>query len=102
MPSRTSSLSPDLAKLTQEVELHLAYRWFRRLELNDKVPHHSTFSENRFHRFRQSDVFRRIHVRSIEGLPQHARAPGSTRYQRICPGCSAQVDAEHQSLHEGT
>lgn len=38
----------------------------------------------------------------IEGLPQHARAPGSTRYQRICPGCSAQVDAEHQSLHEGT
>jgi hypothetical protein len=33
-------------KLTQEVELHLAYRWFCRLDLNDKVPHHSTFSEN--------------------------------------------------------
>jgi len=32
-------------KLTQEVELHLAYRWFCRLDLNDKVPHHSTFSE---------------------------------------------------------
>ena len=25
-------------KLTQEVELHLAYRWFCRLDLNDKVP----------------------------------------------------------------
>jgi Transposase domain (DUF772) len=30
-------------RLTQEVELHLAYRWFCRLDLDDKVPHHSTF-----------------------------------------------------------
>ena len=28
-------------KLTREVELLLAYRWFCRLDLNDKVPHHS-------------------------------------------------------------
>src|SRR5262245_4056555 len=41
-------------RLTQEVELHLAYRWFCRLDLDDKVPHHSTFSENRLHRFRES------------------------------------------------
>ena len=47
-------------KLTQEVELHLAYRWFCRLDLDDKVPHHSTFSENRLHRFRESDIFRHI------------------------------------------
>src|SRR5262245_2122651 len=39
-------------KLTQEVELHLAYRWFCKLDLEDKVPHHSTFSENRLGRFR--------------------------------------------------
>jgi transposase len=52
-------------KLTQEVELHLAYRWFCRLDLDDKVPHHSTFSENRLHRFRQSDVFRRIFERVV-------------------------------------
>ena len=45
-------------RLTQEVELHLAYRWFCRLGLDEKVPHHSTFSENRLHRFRESDVFR--------------------------------------------
>jgi transposase len=47
-------------RLTQEVELHLAYRWFCRLDLDDKVPHHSTFSENRLHRFRESDVFRQL------------------------------------------
>jgi len=52
-------------RLTQEVELHLAYRWFCRLDLDDKVPHHSTFSENRLHRFRQSDVFRHIFERIV-------------------------------------
>ena len=50
-------------KLTQEVELHLAYRWFCRLDLNEKVPHHSTFSENRLHRFRERDVFRCLFAR---------------------------------------
>src|SRR5258708_25294554 len=52
-------------RLTQEVELHLAYRWFCRLDLDDKVPHHSTFSENRLHRFRESDVFRHISERFL-------------------------------------
>ena len=52
-------------RLTQEVELHLAYRWFCRLDLDDKIPHHSTFSENRLHRFRESDVFRHIFERVV-------------------------------------
>ena len=46
-------------KLCEEVELHLAYRWFCRLDLDDKVPDHSTFSVNRHGRFRDSDVLRR-------------------------------------------
>jgi len=29
-------------RLCEEVELHLAYRWFCRLDLDDKVPDHST------------------------------------------------------------
>lgn len=52
-------------RLTQEVALHLAYRWFCRLDLDDKVPHHSTFSENRLHRFREGDVFRHIFERVV-------------------------------------
>src|SRR5215467_7377066 len=32
-------------RLTQEVELHLAYRWFCRLDLDDKVPHLDFFGE---------------------------------------------------------
>ena len=47
-------------RLCQEVELHLAYRWFCRLDLEAKVPDHSTFSVNRHGRFRDSDIFRRL------------------------------------------
>src|SRR5580700_6726262 len=34
-------------RLCEEVKLHLGYRWFCKLDLTDKVPHHSTFSINR-------------------------------------------------------
>ena len=47
-------------RLCEEVTLHLAYRWFCRLDLNDEVPDHSTFSVNRHGRFRHSDIFRQI------------------------------------------
>src|ERR1700757_3236207 len=44
----------------QEVALHLAYRWFCKLDLDDRVPHHSTFSVNRLRRFRESEILRQI------------------------------------------
>jgi transposase len=47
-------------RLCEEVELHLAYRWFCRLDLDDKVPDHSTFSVNRHGRFRDSDILRHV------------------------------------------
>jgi transposase len=47
-------------RLCEEVELHLAYRWFCRLDLDDVVPDHSTFSVNRHGRFRASDTLRHV------------------------------------------
>lgn len=47
-------------RLCEEVHLNLAYRWFCRLELDEPVPNHSTFSKNRHGRFRESDAFRRL------------------------------------------
>jgi transposase len=47
-------------RVCEEVEFHLAYRWFCRLDLDDKVPDHSTFSVNRHGRFRDSDIFRHV------------------------------------------
>jgi transposase len=47
-------------RLCEEVEMHLAYRWFCRLDLDDRVPDHSTFSVNRHGRFRSSNIFRQL------------------------------------------
>jgi transposase len=34
-------------RLCQEIDRNLAYRWFCKLDLEDTIPHHSTFSVNR-------------------------------------------------------
>ena len=47
-------------RLCQEVKMNLAYRWFCGLGLEDKVPHHSTFSVNRLGRFRDGDILRKV------------------------------------------
>jgi transposase len=47
-------------RLCEEVHLNLAYRWFCRLDLIDRIPDHSTFSKNRHGRFRDSDLFRKV------------------------------------------
>ena len=47
-------------RLCDEVHLNLAYRWFCRLGLEDRVPDHTTFSLNRHGRFRDSGAFRLV------------------------------------------
>jgi transposase len=47
-------------RLCEEVRVNLAYRWFCRLGLEDRVPDHSTFSVNRHGRFRDSGLFRQV------------------------------------------
>lgn len=44
-------------RLCDEVKMHLGYRWFVGLALDEKVPDHSTFSKNRHGRFRQSGIY---------------------------------------------
>src|SRR6056297_2596682 len=47
-------------RLCEEVHLNLAYRWFCRLDLSDRVPDHPTFSKNRDGRFRESALLRHL------------------------------------------
>jgi transposase len=69
-------------RLCEEVELHLAYRWFCRLDLDDKVPDHSTFSVNRHGRFRDSDIFRHVFEAVVRACMVGTRAP-NTRGRRV-------------------
>ena len=77
-------------RLTQEIELHLAYRWFCRLDLDDKVPHHSTFS-------RLSSRFERVVATCMaaglvkgEGFAVDASVMEETRYRSILVMCRNQ------------
>jgi transposase len=48
---------PSERKLEEEVTLNIAYRWFLGLELDQRVPDHSTLSQNRRRRFAGTTVF---------------------------------------------
>src|SRR5499425_3592854 len=47
-------------QLCSEVQVNLAYRWFCKLGIEDKIPDHSVFSRARHERFRDSDALRRV------------------------------------------
>jgi transposase len=52
-------------RLCEEVHLNLAYRWFCRLDLTDRIPDHSSFSKNRHGRFRESDLLRHVFEETV-------------------------------------
>jgi transposase len=47
-------------KLVEELQMHLAWRWFTGLSFDQEIPHHSTFSKNRHGRFHESNVFQQL------------------------------------------
>src|SRR5277367_4892514 len=69
-------------QLCREVDLNLAYRWFCRLGLEADVPDASTFSKNRYGRFRESDIYRVL----FEDVVEQCRAAG------LVPGEGFAVD----------
>lgn len=47
-------------RLEQEIRMNIGYRWFLGLGLADPVPDHSTISQNRRRRFKESNLFQEI------------------------------------------
>jgi len=47
-------------KLVEELQMHLAWRWFTGLSFDQEIPHHSTFSKNRHGRFQESNLFQQL------------------------------------------
>jgi transposase len=81
-------------RLCEEVHLNLAYRWFCRLDLNDRVPDHSTFSKNRHGRFRESELLRHL----FETTVARCIAEGLVSGQRMAIDASLiEADANKQN-----
>src|SRR5215472_13130926 len=47
-------------RLCAEVRVNLAYRWFCKLGIEDRIPDHSVFCRARHERFRESNALRRV------------------------------------------
>ena len=65
----------------EEVRMHLAYRWFTRLDFSQEIPDHSTFSKNGHGRFRQSNLLGSISHRRLQ--LQRSRCVPADRWGRL-------------------
>lgn len=64
-------------RLCEEVKMHLGYRWFVGLDLEDEVPDHSTFSHNRHDRFHESTLFQDIFDEIVTQCMTHGLVKGT-------------------------
>ena len=84
-------------QLCYEVTMNLAYRWFCKLSITDKVPDHSTFSKNRHGRFREAEAFRFV----FEQVLQRCMDEGLVGGEGFAVDASVvRADASRQKHHE--
>src|SRR4030088_1248903 len=58
--SSVTPLRPTARRCQIRQQVNLAYRWFCKLGIEDKIPDHSVFCRARHERFRESDALRRV------------------------------------------
>jgi transposase len=63
-------------RLCEEVKMHIGYRWFVGLSLEEKVPDHSTFSKNRHERFAENKIFQDIFDEIVSQCVSHGLLTG--------------------------
>jgi transposase len=52
-------------RIEQETQVNMAYRWFLGLDIGERVPDHSTISQNRRRRMNGENIFRRLFERVL-------------------------------------
>ncbi|MBO0344298.1 transposase, partial [Roseibium sp. CAU 1637] len=67
-------------QLVREIEVNVAYRWFLRLQLTDKVFDASTLSQNRRRRYTDASVAQDIFDHIVEQAMSHGLVDGTVLY----------------------
>ena len=52
-------------RLVQEIQLNIAYRWFCGFGIDDEIPEHSVFSQNRRRKWKNNDLFEQIFMKIV-------------------------------------
>ena len=52
-------------RIEQEIQVNMAYRWFLGLDIDERVPDHSTISQNRRRRFKGENLYRHLFERVL-------------------------------------
>jgi transposase len=83
-------------RLCSEVQVNLAYRWFCKLSVEDKIPDHSVFSRARHERFRESDALRRV-FEGVVAMCIAARLVGGEAFSVDASLIKADVDKKKRA-----
>ncbi len=83
-------------RICAEVQVNLAYRWYCRLSVEDKIPDHSVVSRARHERFRESDALRRVFERVV-GLCIAAGLVGGEAFSIDASLIEADVDKKKRA-----
>jgi transposase len=67
-------------QLEREIQVNVAYRWFLGLSLTDPIPDHSTLSQNRRRRFKDSDIAQKIFDNIVIQAISHKLIDGKILY----------------------
>jgi transposase len=86
-------------RLVEDVSLNIAYRWFCGFELNDKIPNHSLFSQNRNRRFTDSTIFRDIFNHIVRECIEKGIVTGETA---VSDGTFIPANVAKSSIYELT
>lgn len=67
-------------QLVKDIEVNVAYRWFLGFSLTDKIPDHSTISQNRIRRFKGTNVAQEIFDNIVLQAIDHGLVRGNILY----------------------
>jgi transposase len=67
-------------QLIRDIEVNVAYRWFLGFSLTDKIPDHSTISQNRRRRFKGTNIVQEIFDNIVRQAMGHSLVEGKTLY----------------------
>lgn len=67
-------------QLIRDIEVNVAYRWFLGFSLTDKIPGHSTISQNRRRRFKGTDIAQQIFDNIVLQAISHKLVEGKVLY----------------------